>query len=123
MKKLEASWSMATAMRAVFMSAKMDVCTDDTQLMKDIQSSWGAEPICTSVVIVFWQRYLTKLAQSTSVVDGQCATAQADSKAVELIRQVMPVKSDRGLPGDLQSAMTSCGWSQLENVLRWQVSL
>lgn len=119
MKKVDASWSIATALRAVLMSAKMVDSVDNDQVMKDIQSSWAVEPICTSVVIVFWQRYLTRLAQVqvTSMTSGAPAEGLAESRAVEFIQKLMPLKADRGLPGDLQTAMTSCGWSRTTNVL------
>jgi len=117
MKKVEASWSIATAVRAVLMSAKMVDSVDKDQVMKDIQSSWAVEPICTSVVIVFWQRYLTRLAQVTSIDSGAPEKGPAEARAVELIQMLMPLKADRGLPGDLQTAMTSCGWSRTTNVL------
>lgn len=117
MKNVEASWSIATAVRAVLMSAKMADSVDKDRVMKDIQSSWVVAPICTSVVIVFWQRYLMRLAQRTSMTSGAPAEGQAQCAAVELIRKFMPLKADRGLPGDLQTAMTSGGWSRTTNML------
>lgn len=116
MKNAEASWCLGTAVRAVFLSAAMTGSGDKSQIMADVRSSWAVEPICTSVVIIFWQRYLSQLARSNGVVSlgspaSSVATkAQADAKAVDLILKFMPLKADRGLPGDLQSAMMSCGW-------------
>jgi len=115
MRNAQASWSFGTAVRAVFLSAQMAGAGDKRQIMADIQSSWTVDPICTSVVIVFWQRYLCKIAQLRNIVSlGTAQSAlthdQIEAEAVELIRRYMPLKADRGLPGDLQSAMTACGW-------------
>lgn len=105
----EASWSHMTAAKAVLSSARLAFRrgTDSAeQTLKEVRSRWLEEPICTSVVIVFWQRYLCELAEV-------CA-----SDPLDLILRWMPLKADRGLPGDLVGAMRSCGWVTLTQVPR-----
>lgn len=98
------SWSLATAVRAVFLSAsEFSSTTDQEQLLQEIQGCWGSKPICTTVVIAFWQRLLCKL-------EGDSATA------AEAILRWMPLKADRGLPGELLETMRSVGWRQLRPV-------
>jgi len=100
------SWSFATAARAVFMSAGVPHALNKEQLMEQIRAAWAAEPICTSVVISFWQRYLCKVAQSKL------------SSPVDPILRWMPLRADRVLPGDLLRAMQSSGWVHLSRVPR-----
>lgn len=65
------------------------------------------DPICTSVVIMFWQRWLCKLA---SVLAAQQETAEETSS--DLILQWFPLKADRSLPGPLLDTMLRCGWTK-----------
>jgi len=99
MRSNQQNWSWSTAVRAFFFSGEISGRIDRNVTMKEIQDSWGAEPICTSVVVVFWQRYLHTLAICECV------------DPLQLILQVMPLKADRVLPGELFSAMLSRGWS------------
>eukprot|EP00931_Biecheleriopsis_adriatica_P074523 TRINITY_DN4855_c0_g1_i1.p1 TRINITY_DN4855_c0_g1~~TRINITY_DN4855_c0_g1_i1.p1 ORF type:complete len:664 (-),score=127.46 TRINITY_DN4855_c0_g1_i1:21-1985(-) len=62
MRKNQASWSATTAARAVLTSAKIPQKPDPLQTMEDVASCWDRAPICTSVVISFWQRYLQAIA-------------------------------------------------------------
>jgi hypothetical protein len=108
MKARETDWSYITAARAVLTSAattlsgRYNACS-----LADIQASWQHDPICTSVVIAFWQRYLCKLAE-----------ASAEINALELIQRWMPLQCDRALPGDLVSSLLSCGWILVSHIPR-----
>jgi len=101
MRAHAANWSFATAARSVFMSADSFTQIESTAIMHEIKKCWVAEPICTSVVIVFWQRYLCKVAVAASL------------DPLELIFGCMPLKADRGLPGELTLAMRKCGWNEV----------
>jgi hypothetical protein len=102
MRKHESSWSWSTAVRAYLFSADVSEVHDSKTdgMLQEIRRCWTSDPICTSVVIIFWQKYLCKVAEQDPEV-----------RALDLIVQWMPVKSDRSLPGDLLSAMQNCGWS------------
>lgn len=108
MKACEKSWSLSTAARAVLRSAVIAEVPQGTRgrqaLLREVQDCWMAAPICTSVVVVFWQRYLSRIAKFT----GQ--------HELDLIADWMPLKADRGLPGDLVSTMRQCGWVQVDGV-------
>lgn len=105
MVSCEASWSLTTAARAVFKSAKLSRRKD---LLGKVQGYWDSAPICTSVVIAFWQRYLCSFARAT----GQRET--------DLIMKWMPLKADRVLPGELLSTMRKCGWVNIRRVPKIQ---
>lgn len=100
MKTHEASWSWATAIRAFLLPAEFPLHADEAHILKEVRASWKAEPICTSVVLIFWQRYLVSLAQ---LLPGNVS-------AVGLILRWIPLRADRALPGDLLSTMQRCGW-------------
>eukprot|EP00404_Azadinium_spinosum_P060334 CAMPEP_0180711860 /NCGR_PEP_ID=MMETSP1038_2-20121128/11076_1 /TAXON_ID=632150 /ORGANISM="Azadinium spinosum, Strain 3D9" /LENGTH=224 /DNA_ID=CAMNT_0022744111 /DNA_START=73 /DNA_END=744 /DNA_ORIENTATION=+ len=95
MKKHEANWSLRTAARAVLKSAVLVDRADKALLMKQVKASWRRDPICTSVVIVFWQRYLCKLAEASN----SNGLPGCSVKPTDLILRWMPVRADRGLPG------------------------
>lgn len=105
MKRVEKSWSYATAARAVLKSATVRSRGVDSEvLMRELQSCWEEAPICTSVVVIFWQRYLCSRAETT----GQ--------HELDLILRWMPLKADRGLPGELIGCMRRCGWTPLDRL-------
>lgn len=108
MKANEASWSSVTAVRAAISSARLPTGKekDQKQTMDMVRACWLREPICTSVVIIFWQRYLCELGASSS------------QQEFDLIMRWMPLKADRGLPGDLLGAMRSSGWVAVPQVPR-----
>lgn len=98
MLECQSSWSLTTAARAVFKSAELCWSNDEVSFVSGVEDSWETAPICTSVVISFWQRYLCKYAR----LKGQ--------SEMSMILKFMPVKADRGLPGELIAAMKKCGW-------------
>jgi hypothetical protein len=104
----DASWSWNTAIRAFLFSADVSEMQDDDnsdEVLRSIQQCWKASPICTSVIIIFWQKYLCKLAQRSP-----------GTHAVDWIVSWMPVKADRALPGELLGAMERCGWTVVETL-------
>lgn len=112
MKKCAASWSLTTAIRAVFMSANAFNGSDSTDLLGEITDCWHVDPICTSVVIVFWQRYLCELA----CTPNSQPQAQSQRACLDLILKWMPLKADRGLPSELLHTMHSCGWVKVQKM-------
>jgi len=58
-----ASWSHVTVARAILTSATLTSLSESKpeQTLELVRSCWKREPICTSVVITFWQRYLCEL--------------------------------------------------------------
>merc|ERR1719181_863840 len=94
MKVHEASWSHVTVARAMFSSARLTSAGSQLpeQTLNTVKACWEREPICTSVVITFWQRYLCEVAASQD---------QSPQQTLESIMRFMPLKADRGLPGDL----------------------
>jgi len=57
-----ACWSAATAFRAIVMSSGPVEKPTAVETLQEIQSCWCKPPICTSLVITFWQQYLCLLA-------------------------------------------------------------
>lgn len=103
-----ANWSWTTAARAVLRADDhLNECNDKGQLLQEIQDCWAMDPICTSVVIHFWQRCLCKLA--TIMGNPRHGTK---SKPVDLILHWLPLKADRSLPGILLDTMRRCGWTK-----------
>lgn len=112
MKEHERSWSSVTAARAVLRSARIEPRApyEKAQAMEKIKASWFREPICTSVAIIFWQRYLKSLAEAAAPVK--------DIDPFDLILKWMPLKADRGLPGDLLGTMKQAGWVSVPQIPR-----
>jgi len=104
MKAAEQSWSYATAARAVFKSAALRGSKNRATLLRDMQDCWDEAPICTSIVVIFWQRYLCHLAQAVG------------KRELDLVLKWMPLFADRGLPGDLTHSMKKCGWVCLDKL-------
>lgn len=102
MFECQADWSYRTAARAVFQSASMAYQVANDSLREEVEASWEIAPICTSVVITFWQRYLQGLAEMTGASD------------LQMWLRWMPLKADRGLPGELLQTMQATGWTQVE---------
>jgi hypothetical protein len=115
LKGCVASWSFATAVRAfvlqgeVSMSARTVDTEDADATLQEILACWNAEPICTSVVICFWQRFLLHVAeQKPYLLFG--------STALEVILQYMPLKADRVLPIELINTLRSHSWEHIDQV-------
>lgn len=95
-----ASWSLATALRALMTAnAFQNTVANRSKLLREIQDCWQSDPICTSVVIIFWQKYLCRLAEIDSL------------HATDYVMCWMPTKADRALPGELLGNMRETGWT------------
>merc|ERR1719421_2318893 len=71
-----------------------------------MMSCWSKEPICTSVVIIFWQVYLCRFA---SVINNTRPEGNYIDPAVMIMR-FMPLKADRVLPGHLLKTLKDHGF-------------
>jgi len=110
MREQGASWSWATAARAVFRApSSFNGGADKVKVLREIQECWMTDPICTSVVIAFWQRVLCRAAGGDA--DDFDAAAAAD-----LVMEYFPLKADRSLPGALLTTMSRCGWTRRTTV-------
>jgi hypothetical protein len=141
MRDQATSWSWATAARAFFASAAgggkgsgigylhavggatISGCLEGAtgtasgeskaQFLREITNTWASDPICTSVVISFWQRVLCKLAGGVGIAGGEGNSLAPSSLAHEpadLILHWMPLWADRSLPHKLRETMQTCGW-------------
>jgi len=114
MKEHEASWSWSTAVRAFLLAQsgeRLRNSADRAALFEQIQKCWTAEPICTSVAIIFWQRYICKLVES----------GLFSANAIDLILQWIPLKADRVLPGELCDTLRACKWTHVRRVPPWML--
>eukprot|EP00747_Dinoflagellata_sp_TGD_P065949 gnl/TRDRNA2_/TRDRNA2_154582_c0_seq1.p1 gnl/TRDRNA2_/TRDRNA2_154582_c0~~gnl/TRDRNA2_/TRDRNA2_154582_c0_seq1.p1 ORF type:complete len:373 (+),score=49.22 gnl/TRDRNA2_/TRDRNA2_154582_c0_seq1:72-1190(+) len=102
----EENWSLTTALSAIFRKANSfnNTVANPSLLLEEIQECWDSQPICTSVPIIFWQRFICLLAEEQSL------------SAVDLIMKWMPMKADRAMPADLLDTFRKCGWSMLDSV-------
>lgn len=99
MKASQRDWSRATAVRALLTSAKLRRrAKNPKDTLRKVMAAWDRKPICTSIVVTFWQRYLLK-----SVSDEAAS-------AIDLILRWMPLKADRTLPGELTRGLQAAGW-------------
>jgi hypothetical protein len=108
MNQCKLNWSLSTCVRAVFRAARVYDDEDRLQLFKDVCECWNSPPICTSPVIIFWQKTFCKL--RTSPTKEQAVVDIDYGDALDLILRWMPLKADRGLPGELLQTMQQCGW-------------
>lgn len=100
------NWSWSTALRAYFRPGKL---SEEAQpSMVDLEAAWRAEPICTSIVVIFWQLYLQKL------------SLRYGADPLPAIMQYMPMRADRVLTGELLATLLSHGWSVRETALASQ---
>jgi hypothetical protein len=104
MRGNQKDWSWSTAVRAFLRDGGLWQQAEHPITMEEVQEAWNVAPICTSIVIRFWQQYLEKLALHTFV------------DPLTLILKFMPLRADRVLPGELCIAMIECGWSTWERV-------
>lgn len=102
------SWSFSTAARA-FISPVQSYslvgketisAAEKDRLMHEILQSWQAAPICTSVIVGFWQRYLWKLVREAGL----------GVEPIDVLLKWMPLRADRVLPGAMLKVMQQCGW-------------
>jgi len=121
MKENQANWSWYTAMRAFLLPAGMEnqhllspaqITSDRQELLKEVEECWRSAPICSSLPIIFWQRYLCKLSQSGRAPEGTLAKMSA----IDMIVAYMPLKSDRTLPGELLRFLHKSGWTLIQQV-------
>lgn len=103
MKVCEKSWSLATAARAVLMSADVANEKGGLSLLRDLRNCWLEAPICTSIIVIFWQRLLCRIALDLHQVP------------LDMILKWMPLKADRGLPGELIKTMNACEWNRMDH--------
>jgi len=105
-------WSLRTASRAVMSKAvgNSRFCKDEyageagmQRMSAELRAHWAKDPICTTVPIRVWQRYLFE------VWDGDDMAAAAE------VLRVMPCRGDRTLPSELWAALLETGlWSEVE---------
>lgn len=87
-------WSLRTAARAVMQGSHIDKdkytgAVGRTRLAAELRDIWERDPICTTVPIRVWQRYIF------SIWDND------DVSAAEEVLRVMPCRGDRTLPSEL----------------------
>lgn len=102
MKTKQQNWSWSTAVRAFLLSGNISSGSDASMSLEQIQASWEAEPICSSIVVIFWQMYLHRLAVILHV------------DPLDMILNHMPLKADRVLPGELLCCLKAQGWTLLQ---------
>lgn len=98
MQACEQNWSLTTAAKAALMSASVLGRKRDDSLLEELSACWQQAPICTSIVVIFWQRLLGRIA------------IQFHDDHLDLILKWLPLKADRGLPGEVLAALDHCGW-------------
>jgi len=94
-----ANWSTVSALRAVLRSSHVGHGED---MLDEVQECWDRAPICTTVVVAFWQRFLFKYADLPG----------SHSDPAKIILRWMPLKADRTLPNELLSTMKRTGWTR-----------
>jgi len=105
-------WSKMTAIRAL--SAKRAAINQADfadarsrqDLMQDIRKRWNKKPICSSVAIQVWQKYIEMLFSGS---------AESTDLAAQQILRWMPVYSDQTTPSMLMKVLSQCGWMLLGN--------
>lgn len=107
-----ANWSAATAARAFVSQSSRTLRGPSAKVLDDMQACWMKDPICTSVVVIFWQRYLWKLADAANALRRQ----EDWIDAADMILKFMPLKADRVLPGQLLNTMQDVGFVALSRM-------
>mmetsp|Transcript_100470 Transcript_100470/g.193968 ORF Transcript_100470/g.193968 Transcript_100470/m.193968 type:complete len:665 (+) Transcript_100470:98-2092(+) len=74
MAATQADWSATTAARAVVKQAAVVPKKTTAETLQDIQMCWHRPPICTSVVIAFWQRYVCRFAATQPLAQQESGT-------------------------------------------------
>lgn len=116
MQDIDANWCWATAARAFLLPARISDNSDASTVLEEVQEGWAAEPICTSIVVTFWQRYLCALAENAHVASERSVGTKSCPGPADLILRWMPLRADRTLPRDLLDAMLKCGWTAVTKV-------
>jgi hypothetical protein len=107
--EMSQKWSLRTAANGVLNRRKiqsLDIADypdprSRQELLEEIHKRWDNRPICTSVIIMVWQRYFEMIAGSGP---------QAADMAVQNILRWMPLLSDKTLPSALIKELSKCGW-------------
>lgn len=110
MTDVDANWCWATAARAFLLPATISDELDSSTVLHEAQEGWAAKPICTSVVVAFWQRYLCTLSEHAHVASERQVQPNSCFGPADLILKWMPLRADQTLPKDLLDAMLRCGW-------------
>merc|ERR1711862_166043 len=104
------AWSIATGARGFF-NRRNNSCrlqnenypdpASRRELLDELHKRWENRPICTSVVIMVWQKYFEMIAGKGP---------QATDAAIQNILRFMPLLSDKTLPSALIKELSTCGW-------------
>jgi hypothetical protein len=111
----QGSWSWGTAVRAYLFSADVQWNGSNSRedSLEEVQKCWSSDPICTSVIIIFWQRYLCAVADEW---ESMRWPEDPPMHAFDMICQWIPLKADRTLPSDMVSTLDRCGWPCISKV-------
>lgn len=110
----DTKWSETTAVKAFLLSSTLDRSCRGAEALQQVYDSWSKSPICTTVVVSFWQRYLCKLAPHVHFGHSQ----DDDERATDLIHRWMPLYADRSLPTDLLDVMDTTLWIKCKPLQR-----
>mmetsp|Transcript_110744 Transcript_110744/g.195689 ORF Transcript_110744/g.195689 Transcript_110744/m.195689 type:complete len:258 (+) Transcript_110744:2-775(+) len=116
LKQNQANWSWATAVRALVLDAGVGRARSKeatrSEHLQEVQSCWQGNPICTSVPIIFWQKFLCQLGETSGALEQPLSTMTA----YDMILKYMPLMADRVLPAELFKVMLGSGWTNLQRM-------
>ena len=95
-------WSMRTAVVSFFLSPCKSRLRRSPQ-PEALKKHWAVPPICTSVCIEAWQRFLL-------------ASAATDEQGCKWILDVVPFRAGRTLPRDFLRVLDERGWRRLTDL-------
>jgi hypothetical protein len=110
------AWSLKTAAKGMTRRRKATYVMNDSkypdpesrvELLDEIHKRWQGKPICTSVIIMVWQRYLEMAAGGGP---------DAPDLAAQYILRFMPLWSDSTLPSGLLKELSMCNWVMRGNI-------
>jgi hypothetical protein len=110
------AWSLKTAAKGMTRRRKAGFVMDESnypdpesraELLDEIHRRWKGKPICTSVIIKVWQRYL-------EIAAG--GDPDASDLAAQYILRFMSLWSDSTLPSGLLKELSMCNWVLRGNV-------
>lgn len=123
-----ANWSAGTAFRAIVQPAVMTARPVSAETLQEIQSCWAKAPICTSVVIGFWQRYFSKLAGALDCPVAAATGSDQELSPGETVQywsislnqwiQGSVLRVNRDADGAIQSYDLSVRWGALPDRVR-----